>query len=457
MSIAETILNMQQNLSKAYVKVAEKGATIPEDKNLENLSSAIESISNKLPQFLDRTLTEIAADDLVGATSIGYYAFYRYENLMSIEIPDSVTGIGAQAFLGCKRLTSVVMGKNVVSIAGGAFYNCSSLASVVIPDGVTSIESEAFRNCSSLTEVVIGNNVARIRSYAFSGCNSLTSMEIPDSVTSIETNALHIGSSQNKATITILSETPPTISEKTFNVDSLEQIVIPYGRGETYKIATNWSVFADYLIEESTEGLEYTFLEDETSYMVSSIGTATDTNIIIPFVYKGLSVTSIGDSAFSGCRSLASVVIPDSVTSIGAWAFYECGSLTSINIPNGVTSIGSNAFSRCWELINIEIPNKVTKVGNYCFQSCTHLKSIIFHGDIERLGINFFYACIKLDTIDFSKAQSIPLLANVEAFYNVPSTCQIIIPDELYDEWINATNWSALNLIYVKASEYTEV
>ena len=52
------------------------------------------------------------------------------------------------------------------------------------------------------------------------------------------------------------------------------------------------------------------------------------------------SVTSIGNHAFSRCRGLTSVIIPESVTSIGSWAFNECRGLTSVTIPNSVTSIG---------------------------------------------------------------------------------------------------------------------
>ena len=71
--------------------------------------------------------------------------------------------------------------------------------------------------------------------------------------------------------------------------------------------------------------------------------------IIIPatvqFDGKTYSVTSIGESAFQGCRSLTSATIGNSVLNIGAMAFAECSSLTTINIPNSVTSIGWAAFN----------------------------------------------------------------------------------------------------------------
>ena len=74
-------------------------------------------------------------------------------------------------------------------------------------------------------------------------------------------------------------------------------------------------------------------------------------NVVIPesVTYKGKTyrVTSIGDNAFNGCSSLASITIPNSVTEIGGWAFESCTSLTSVEIPNGVTSIGAGAFSGC--------------------------------------------------------------------------------------------------------------
>jgi hypothetical protein len=40
-----------------------------------------------------------------------------------IEIPDAVTSIGLEAFGGCERLTTVIIGSGVTSISQGVFYN----------------------------------------------------------------------------------------------------------------------------------------------------------------------------------------------------------------------------------------------------------------------------------------------------------------------------------------------
>jgi len=58
-------------------------------------------------------------------------------------------------------------------------------------------------------------------------------------------------------------------------------------------------------------------------------------------------VTSIGNDAFSWCRSLTCINIPSAVTSIGRNSFYKCFGLTSVVIPCSVTFIGEKAFFDC--------------------------------------------------------------------------------------------------------------
>ena len=57
------------------------------------------------------------------------------------------------------------------------------------------------------------------------------------------------------------------------------------------------------------------------------------------------SVTAIDQYAFSGCRELTGIAIPNSVTSIGKGAFSGCKALTSITIPSSVAFIGNRAFA----------------------------------------------------------------------------------------------------------------
>ena len=142
-----------------------------------------------------------------------------------------------------------------------------------------------------------------------------------------------------------------------------------YGSSYTCKVCNFVSAV------EST-GLEFELNTETDTYTVIGIGTCTDADIVIPYIYEGKLVTSIGSDVFYNCTSLTSITIPDSVTSIGVGAFYGCTSLTNVTIGNGVTSIGSDAFYFCTSLTNLTIPDSVTSIGYRAFYACTSLSNI---------------------------------------------------------------------------------
>lgn len=84
-----------------------------------------------------------------------------------------------------------------------------------------------------------------------------------------------------------------------------------------------------------------------------AISPSTSGEITIPSTLGGYPVTSIGESAFSGCRWLTDVAIPANVTRIGNYAFEDCSSLTSVRIPASVKDIGCTAFSHCCNLTRL--------------------------------------------------------------------------------------------------------
>ena len=153
-------------------------------------------------------------------------------------------------------------------------------------------------------------------------------------------------------------------------------------------------------------------------------------------------VTSIGESAFRDCYSLASITIPDGVTSIGKSAFNNCYSLASITIPDGVTSIGTHVFSNCYSLASIAIPDSVTSIGNYAFSGCYSLASIAIPDGVTSIGESAFQYCYGVRYYDFSNHTAVPTLSATSAFTSIPADCEIRVPAALYDEWIAATNWA---------------
>ena len=155
-------------------------------------------------------------------------------------------------------------------------------------------------------------------------------------------------------------------------------------------------------------------------------------------------VDKIGDGAFQGCMTLASITIPDSITSIGENAFHSCVSLTGITIPEGVTEIGNDAFAKCYftaekfinnssldsadngywgawvcEIIqddglcidgstavycrpnatSVTIPDSVTEIGSAAFLGCVTLTSVTIPEGVTEIGSQAFSVCTSLTSV----------------------------------------------------------
>ncbi len=284
-----------------------------------------------------------------------------------VVIPESVTSIGNCAFYYCESLTSIEIPKSVISIGFDALADCSNLTSIKISDSVTSIGGGAFESCISLTSIVIPDSVTSIEAYAFSDCSNLTSIETSDSITNIGElafwNTPWLEEKRKENPLVIVSNI--LIDGRTCSGD----VVIPDG---VKNIAD--SAFL------GCESLTSIVIPDSVTSIGFSafVGCSNLTSIEIPD-----SVTSIGYRAFHGCSSLTSIEIPDSVTSIGFWAFMQCSSLTSINIPNSITTIESCMFSCCENLKSITIPNSVTSIKSAAFEGCSELSVTILNPDCD--------------------------------------------------------------------------
>ena len=182
---------------------------------------------------------------------------------------------------------------------------------------ITKIGKNAFKNSKELTSVFIPTFVEDIADSAFYGCSGLT-------------------------TITVDRHIPPVVGHYSFdNIGDIKEVtlMVPTGSINAYKQAEGWNIFEN--IKEFTSTRKPDFKENGIYYFVTS-----EENKTVEVTHNG----NIDDEGYVAGNSYnGDVTIPSSVkgytvTSIGEWAFYGSKTLTSVSIPESVSYIGEYAF-----------------------------------------------------------------------------------------------------------------
>ena len=185
-------------------------------------------------------------------TSMGTYAFYNCLSLTSVIIPNSVKSIGSYDFYNCYSLINIVIPNGVTSMGDSTFYRCYSLTNVVIPYGVTSINSSEFNTCYSLTNIVIPNSVKNMYGSAFYFCYSLTNIVMPKSVKGIGDYVFYNCYSLTKYDFSQCSSVPTLSNTSCFtSINPICKIIVPDSLYDTWRAASKWSTYADYIYKAS--------------------------------------------------------------------------------------------------------------------------------------------------------------------------------------------------------------
>lgn len=330
-----------------------------------------------------RSCSSLVMADFPECEQVGGYAFYRCYSLSQVYFPECEQ-VGTSAFGQCSQLQSIDL-PNCSVISGGAFEKCSSLSRISIPS-CTSIGYNAFASCVRLVSVYAPECLT-VGAMGFTGCYSLEYVHFPKCV-ELDIYAF----SYNTRLTSIAFEQLPSVPRSCFaGCASLQDVSLPACE------------YIDVLAFRAC-GMSYIYLP---------------------------SCTRIACGAFYGCKSLASVSLPNLTTLENGWyvpyyagessrymGTFQSAVMSSVYLPR-CSYVGSAAFSGCLWLETVSLPACQT-IGLNAFDECMTLTSMYLMGS---------------SVCDLSGGQLAPSFCFSADF-------TIYVPSSLVADYRASANWS---------------
>ena len=304
------------------------------------------------------------AGDIV--TMIAEYAFYGAEDINSIVFAGRTLELDTKAFQSCEAEKIVitgcdmVIGENAISycedvteiyISGSnievekyAFYDTGKDMNVKIVNCTGLLDEKAFQSCG-IAELTINKSALELDESVFSYCDDLTTVTFDNSTVEIGTYAFY--DSGDDATVTF-SNCGLDIDDKAFQSCGITAL----------NISGSETVMGDSA---------FSYCEDLTDVII------------------GVGNTEIGTYSFYDCTSLENVSIAadskdDSLSLvIDDNAFQSC-SVQNVVIGRGDVELGDSAFSYCEDLASVVIKGVLSDIGDYAFYDCPEELVINYNG-----------------------------------------------------------------------------
>ncbi len=109
----------------------------------------------------------------------------------------------------------------------------------------------------------------------------------------------------------------------------------------------------------------------------------------------------IGENAFSGCKSLSAIILPDETESIADFAFYECSDLVFLNMGDGVDSLGAYALGYCRSIFSLDLSG-VREIAKGALFECEGLNNVTLGGFGESEENSFLGYIFGADSPDYN-------------------------------------------------------
>ncbi|MDY6179397.1 MAG: leucine-rich repeat protein [Candidatus Faecousia sp.] len=274
-----------------------------------------------------------------------------------VYIPESlngytVTGIGKNAFSGCK------------------------VTSVTVPEKVNTVEKNAFRNCTKLEIIFFADSNTRVAVHAdaFTGCSQLRCLVAGSGDRTVTWN----GSMPNVAQCTLSAQLAgqgavrevEVIKGIAYAITDLDRAVAlqkPSGTGElpafldTYRVFDSKGQRASVKSGITDDQVEYE-LNGNEAYITGYQGS--DILFVMPDEIEDCPVTVICGGALEGNQDVESVMMPLELTRIQAGAFRNCPNLRDLDVYSQVT-VAKTAFENCPQLRCVVLGRGLSSAGDW--------------------------------------------------------------------------------------------
>lgn len=241
--------------------------------------------------------------------------------VVDVPVSKGVRIINFSAFAGIEGVKKIVLHEGTEYIYESAFYGMPDLEEVVLPSTVKELPKWAFGWCTNLKKINL-ENVVSIGELAFYHC-PLETLSLDKTV--------YIGSSA-------FSGNPALTYADLSKVSYIDKMAFALSTGlKRIKLGANTTVginafaYCSGLLEATIPGR---FIGEGAFAGAASLATLniTGKNVLI------------GDGAFGDCTGLKSVSFAGTVDSIGKGAFENCTALNRITLPDGLDTLGEGAF-----------------------------------------------------------------------------------------------------------------
>lgn len=307
-----------------------------------------------------------------GTVTIGKKCFFKIEvdtqNIAQDKDvkPESPFLIEDGVLMGMKdpSLTQVVLPAEVKSIAPGAFWE-SNVESLVLNEGLESIGVQAFARSTKLASVTFPSSLKVIGKHAFEDCVALTKLNLSKTkVEEIGSNAFRETGLKEVAFPVSLKK----IGSQAFLKTQLENVVLPEGVQEIgneafREVVTLKSITLSNNIQKVGERAFYTCEKLEKVNYVGQVKWA-----------EGI----LERAAFEGCRSLTTIILPQSIAELQEGIFMECSNLKEIILTKFVRKIKDYGLRTNYKLERIRFEgDEAPEIGNYSLPFLESIMEII--------------------------------------------------------------------------------